>query len=102
LWSFLKATYATPGRDGPPIYLGYGRSDRYAAAQKLLADLLPPARVTTVPGGHRWAPWEDLWRAFLGRGVLPGTSRATAAPKAPAVVVARVTDGTVPRTRRGR
>jgi len=90
LWIFLKETYATPGRAAAPLYLGYGRSDRYAAGQRLLAELLPPERVTTVPGGHRWGPWEALWRAFLARGVLPGTARTPAA------------DGTVPRTRGGR
>jgi pimeloyl-ACP methyl ester carboxylesterase len=90
LWSFLKGTYATPGRAAVPLYLGYGRSDRYAEGQRLLAELLPPERVTTVLGGHRWGPWGALWRAFLGRGVLPGTAKTPAA------------DGTVPRTRGGR
>jgi pimeloyl-ACP methyl ester carboxylesterase len=80
LWTFLKATYATPGRAAVPVYLGYGRSDRFAAGQRLLADLLPPGRVTTTPGGHRWGPWEALWKAFLARGVLPGTARTPAPP----------------------
>jgi pimeloyl-ACP methyl ester carboxylesterase len=83
----LKAAYATPGaRPRTPLYLGLGRSDRFGAAQRLLADLLPPERVTTVPGGHRWGPWEELWRRFLDRGLLPGTT-----PR----------DGTVPPLRRG-
>jgi len=76
LWAYLKAAYATPGPRRPaPLYLGLGRSDRFGAAQRLLAALLPPERVTIVPGGHRWGPWEELWRRFLDRGLLPGTTR---------------------------
>ncbi len=88
LWAYLKSSYASPGggTTAPPLYLGLGKSDRFGAAQRLLADLLPPERVTTVPGGHRWAPWEELWRRFLDRGLLPGTA-------------GRARDGTVPPTR---
>jgi pimeloyl-ACP methyl ester carboxylesterase len=104
LWLFLKATYAAPrvaggaGAAGAPIpiYLGHGRSDRFAPGQRLLGDLLPPERVTTVPGGHRWGPWEALWRAFLDRGVLPGTTPANDGRSGEGA------DGTVPRTRGGR
>jgi len=74
-WTFLRTAYGAPapgGRPPTPIYLGLGRDDRYGTAQRLLAELLPPERVTTVPGGHRWGVWETLWRAFLDRDVLPG------------------------------
>ncbi len=96
LWLFLKAAYAAPRAGAlPPVYLGLGANDRYRDAQRLLAQLLPPERVTTVPGGHRWGPWEALWRAFLDRGVLPGTTPGTARRSGEA-------DGTVPRARGGR
>jgi pimeloyl-ACP methyl ester carboxylesterase len=92
LWAFLKAAYAAPARPPTPVYLGLGADDRYRDAQRLLARLLPAERVTTVPGGHRWGPWEALWRAFLDRGVLPGLGLGSG-PGA---------DGRVPRTRGGR
>ena len=49
----------------PPIRLAYGRDDRYAAAHRLIADLLPPERVIVGEGGHDWPTWEALWGRML-------------------------------------
>ena len=49
----------------PPIYLGYGENDRYAASYRLLAGLLPADRVVTVDGGHDWETWRVLWDRLL-------------------------------------
>ncbi len=70
LWTWLKG-YAdpavTPGR--PPLYLGYGREDRFAFSHRLLAAVLPPPRVFTTEGGHEWPAWRRLWLQMLD--VLP-------------------------------
>jgi pimeloyl-ACP methyl ester carboxylesterase len=48
-----------------PLYLGFGRDDRFAAAQRLLAAALPPDSVDVVAGGHDWPTWKMLWENFL-------------------------------------
>ncbi|OWW21166.1 alpha/beta hydrolase [Noviherbaspirillum denitrificans] len=66
LWAWLKHAYAAGGTD-MPIYLGYGTHDRFAPAHRLLEELLPPANVCALPGGHDWRTWERLWRHFMQR-----------------------------------
>lgn len=50
-------------RDGSPrpVWLAWGENDRMDRGNRLLAELLPPDRVFSVPGGHRWAVWNELW-----------------------------------------
>jgi hypothetical protein len=48
-----------------PLYLGYGRDDRFALAYGLLAQTLSPDAVQVVPGGHDWQTWLTLWGQFL-------------------------------------
>ena len=55
------------GQDLPEMALGYGTEDRFAAAHRLLARLLPPERVVTVPGGHDWPTWCRLWQEIRMR-----------------------------------
>jgi pimeloyl-ACP methyl ester carboxylesterase len=45
----------------PDMHLAYGQDDRFAAAHRLLADLLPAERVVTGSGGHDWPTWCRLW-----------------------------------------
>ena len=66
LWRWL----AKPPTGAPPLYLGYGTEDRLADGHRLLAEVLPADRVSTVPGGHDWPPWLALWQQWLGRGLL--------------------------------
>lgn len=54
----------------PPIYLGYGEQDRFAAAHRMLAGCLPAQRVWRVPGGHDWATWSALWKAMVEGGII--------------------------------
>lgn len=54
----------------PPVYVGYGLEDRFADANRRFAELLPPERVSTTPGGHDWPPWRALWQGWLGQGLL--------------------------------
>lgn len=49
----------------PELWLGYGKSDRFAAAIRVLADAMPPARVRSIEGGHDWPTWERLWSLML-------------------------------------
>lgn len=70
LWAWIKG-YADTPEQRPSLYLGYGLEDRFAGSNKLIGDVLPDGRVTTVDGGHEWRPWRDLWAGFLDRHVLP-------------------------------
>ena len=72
LWMWLSALPA----DAPPIWLGYGSEDRFAESHRLLATLLPEARVRSAPGGHDWPPWRALWAQWLGAGLLPSNCSA--------------------------
>jgi pimeloyl-ACP methyl ester carboxylesterase len=55
----------------PAAYLGFGASDRYAAASEMLARQLPAERVVRIPGEHDWPTWTRLWRALLAKSVFP-------------------------------
>lgn len=67
LWQWLARRPA----GAPSLHLGYGSDDRFAQGHALLAQLLPPSQVQTVPGGHDWMPWRRLWTDWLDRGLLP-------------------------------
>jgi len=58
LWTFLGAR--SPSL--PATWLLSGRSDSLAQGHRLLATLLPTARVATIDGAHDWPTWCALWR----------------------------------------
>ena len=64
LWRRLKGYY-THSRAFPDLYLGYGLQDKFATANRLLADLLPSSHVHTIPGKHDWPTWMRLWNSLL-------------------------------------
>src|SRR5438105_2460310 len=66
LWLWLRC-YADSPQEFPAIYLGYGESDQFASANRLLAGVLPRERVFTSPGGHDWRTWRRLWQMFIIR-----------------------------------
>jgi pimeloyl-ACP methyl ester carboxylesterase len=66
LWSWLKH-YGGRASEYPPVYLGYGRWDRFAYGQDLLATVLPADRVVVVAGGHDWPTWKKAWGLLLDR-----------------------------------
>jgi len=70
LWAWLKEVSMTPDAF-PPIYLGFGREDRFAAGHELLATILPRDRVFTGDGGHEWSTWRPLWGTILAHADLP-------------------------------
>ena len=61
IWRYIKSRCA----DSPPLYLGFGREDRFAAAHRLLAEVLPADSVAVIDGGHDWRTWSRLWEKFL-------------------------------------
>jgi len=63
IWRFL-APHAAPR---PAIHLGYGRADRFADSQRLLAAVLPADSVDLIDGAHDWPTWRALWERFLDR-----------------------------------
>jgi len=66
IWRFLQRRAAEPQpAEAHPLYLGFGRDDRFANAHGLLAQMLPPDAVQVVPGGHDWRTWLTLWERFL-------------------------------------
>ena len=75
LWTGFKRHAATPAAGLPPLWLGYGRADRFAAGNGLLGAALPADRVFTTGGGHDWAPWSRLWTTMLPTLPLPHCPR---------------------------
>ena len=64
LWRWLQA--ATEEREpAPPIFLGYGTSDRLNHADSLLAGALPASHVFLTTGGHEWPAWRRVLASFL-------------------------------------
>lgn len=61
IWRYIQSRHA----DSRPLYLGFGREDRFAAAHELLATTLPAGSVNVIHGGHDWPTWIRLWENFL-------------------------------------
>jgi pimeloyl-ACP methyl ester carboxylesterase len=59
IWHFIQ----TRGHN-PPLHLGYGSGDRFAAADPLVAGAPAPAP-GDIDGGHDWPTWTRLWERFL-------------------------------------
>jgi pimeloyl-ACP methyl ester carboxylesterase len=60
IWRYIK-TRSEPS----PLYLGYGREDRFARGHALMAAALPEQCVDVIEGGHDWRTWFRLWERFL-------------------------------------
>jgi pimeloyl-ACP methyl ester carboxylesterase len=61
IWRYIQAGRA----GGRPVYLAYGREDRFAAGHALFAAALPAGSVDVIGGGHDWPTWSTLFRRFL-------------------------------------
>lgn len=61
---------------GLPVFVGYGRDDRFAAGMRQIAECFPPAARRVLPGGHDWPVWHDLWEHFLDLGHFAGSADA--------------------------
>jgi len=63
--TLIESYLETPGNERR-LAIGYGLDDGFAEQNKLLADILPPDLVFTVPGGgHDWDTWKQLWAQIL-------------------------------------
>ncbi len=60
IWRYIKTRV-----DSRPLWLGYGKDDRFSAAHEILAAALPAGSVEVVAGGHTWDTWLRLWENFL-------------------------------------
>jgi pimeloyl-ACP methyl ester carboxylesterase len=65
IWRFIRDRRGARGPEGRPLYLGYGRKDRFARGHALMAEALPPGMVHVAEGGHDWPTWSALWEQFL-------------------------------------
>jgi pimeloyl-ACP methyl ester carboxylesterase len=61
VWRFIKNHRSTP----VSLHLGFGSEDRFAAGHRMMAAALGPQNVDSVPGGHDWPAWRQLWNNFL-------------------------------------
>lgn len=77
VWQWLKTCRSQPPM--PAIHLGYGRDDRFASGQRLMADAIGAEHVDSIAGGHDWPVWQQLWINFLDRSRL---GRATSDQRA--------------------
>jgi len=60
IWRYIKTRV-----DSRPLFLGYGKGDRFSAAHDMLAAALPAEWVEVVAGDHQWGTWLRLWESFL-------------------------------------
>lgn len=65
VWRWLKMHREMPA--APAIHLGYGREDRFAPGNRLMAEALAAPCTDSVAGGHDWLAWRQLWENFLDR-----------------------------------
>jgi pimeloyl-ACP methyl ester carboxylesterase len=61
IWRHIKNRRA----DARPLYLGFGRDDRFSDSHQLLAAALAPESVDVIAGRHEWSTWFKLWENFL-------------------------------------
>lgn len=81
IWRWLQAV--TQNREtAPPIYLGYGASDKLAPADSLLRAELPPSHVFMTEGVHEWGAWRRVLKSFLESPEFTGHCRADAVAEA--------------------
>lgn len=69
LWLWLKE-YGRSSGEQPPLFLGFGESDDFAPACRLLASVLPKDRVFVTPGSHDWRCWDSILDAFIEGGAF--------------------------------
>jgi pimeloyl-ACP methyl ester carboxylesterase len=65
IWRFIRDRCREDGPGARPVYLGYGREDRFARGHALMAQVFAPERVHVAAGGHDWPTWLALWEQFL-------------------------------------
>ena len=56
-----SAFYISDSENQRKVVLGFSREDKFADQCRVIADVLPPEQVFTVPGGHDWVTWKKLF-----------------------------------------
>ncbi|NJD23828.1 MAG: hypothetical protein FIB06_00310 [Betaproteobacteria bacterium] len=69
VWNWLRRPPADL-----PVFVGWGREDRFAPGMAAIAARFPEASRCCLPGGHDWPAWQKLWENFLDRGHFPSTT----------------------------
>jgi pimeloyl-ACP methyl ester carboxylesterase len=64
---WLQRHLRAAGAQPPRLFLGHGRTDRFATGHRLLAAELPPGQVALVDGGHDWPTWTEAWGEIMRR-----------------------------------
>jgi pimeloyl-ACP methyl ester carboxylesterase len=65
IWRFIRDGQRARGAGARPLFLGFGRDDRFARGHALMARSLAPDWVHVAAGGHDWPTWLALWEQFL-------------------------------------
>jgi len=60
LWKSLRV-YVSDPRNQRKVVLGFGTEDIFFDQCRILAEVLLPEQVFTVPGGHDWPTWKKLF-----------------------------------------
>jgi esterase/lipase superfamily enzyme len=60
VWKSLQV-YVSDSENQKKVVLGFGREDKFVDQCRVLADVLLPEQVFTVPGGHDWETWKKLF-----------------------------------------
>jgi pimeloyl-ACP methyl ester carboxylesterase len=69
IWNWLRRPPAEL-----PVFVGWGREDRFAQGMAAIAGRFPESARCCLPGDHDWLVWKKLWENFLDRGHFPSTS----------------------------
>jgi len=64
IWVRLKS-YLLKERNAGRVFLAFGQEDRFAEANRMLAEILPLEQSFTTIGGHDWSTWKFLWKEIL-------------------------------------
>ncbi|MDQ3038148.1 MAG: lysophospholipase [Myxococcota bacterium] len=59
VWRWLAGYLISP-EAMPPLWIAYGRDDRFAAAQRILAGAVSPEQAFVVEGRHDWETWRRI------------------------------------------
>ena len=63
-WTWLRG-YAD-GSERPPLFIGYGASDRLAPTLALVTPSIDETHVSVRPGDHGWRTWRPIFEAWAG------------------------------------
>lgn len=65
IWLKLKEYAGGRAKGNARVFLGFGESDRFAATNQFFASTIATRQTVTVPGGHDWRTWRQLWPKLL-------------------------------------